>query len=188
MDSHITSGGPPPRPIPTVGAARHIAQQLYRIAQRAGQQASPSVASTTNPKGVANKIKIVCISDTHNYKPELPNGDLLLHGGDLTENGTFRELQAQLDWLKSLPHKHKVVIGGNHDDLLDTDFITAHPEKEMGSYDKTPGRTKADLDWGDIVYLQSSVTTLQIEAGSDEKGKGKGHAYPLKEMLHTVDS
>ncbi len=183
MDSHITSGGPPPRPIPTVGAARHIAQQLYRIAQRAGQQATPSVASTTNPKGVTNKIKIVCISDTHNYKPELPNGDLLLHGGDLTENGTFRELQAQLDWLKNLPHKHKLVIGGNHDDLLDTDFIIAHPEKEMGPHDKTPGRTKADLDWGDIVYLQSSATTLQIEAGSDEKGKGNGHAYPFKEML-----
>lgn len=170
MDSHVIINQPPPRPVPVVGKPRHIAQNLYRIAQRAGQQTSPSVSATTSPQGIRNRVKIVCISDTHNYKPELPPGDVLLHAGDLTDGGTYRELQAQLDWLNTLPHKHKVVIGGNHDGLLDTDFVEAHPEKEQGSHDKVPGRTKADLEWGDVVYLQNSAATLSVEVGT-EKGK-----------------
>lgn len=59
-------------------------------------------------------IRVVSISDTHNQQPDLPDGDLLLHGGDLTQNGTFEELQAQLDWLNSQKHHCKVVIGGKY--------------------------------------------------------------------------
>ncbi|TKA66634.1 hypothetical protein B0A49_04779, partial [Cryomyces minteri] len=55
-------------------------------------------------------IRIVCISDTHTLLPaSIPPGDLLIHAGDLTTAGTPAELQAQIDWLRSLPHRHKVV-------------------------------------------------------------------------------
>src|SRR5262249_44788650 len=39
-------------------------------------------------------IRVVCLSDTHNRqgKFEVPNGDLLLHAGDLTGRGTEREV------------------------------------------------------------------------------------------------
>ncbi|KAG8627793.1 hypothetical protein KVT40_003666 [Elsinoe batatas] len=69
-------------------------------------------------------IRVVCVSDTHNYKPVLPEGDLLIHAGDLSEKGTFKEIQDQLDWLKKQPHRHKVVIAGNHDLLLDPEFVS----------------------------------------------------------------
>ena len=58
-------------------------------------------------------INVVCISDTHNQQPDLPDGDLLLHAGDLTQDGSFDELQAQLDWLNGQRHRCKVVIAGN---------------------------------------------------------------------------
>jgi predicted phosphodiesterase len=42
------------------------------------------------------KIRIVCISDTHNAAPgegyTLPKGDILIHAGDLTNNGQPKEL------------------------------------------------------------------------------------------------
>jgi hypothetical protein len=31
-------------------------------------------------------IRIVSISDIHNTQPDLPQGDILIHAGDLTEN------------------------------------------------------------------------------------------------------
>lgn len=62
-------------------------------------------------------MKIVCISDTHNLHDHLsiPDGDLLIHAGDLTGKGTMPEVLGVNKWLGKLPHKHKVIIAGNHD-------------------------------------------------------------------------
>lgn len=65
--------------------------------------------STASP---LNPIRVVCISDTHDLQPELPDGDLLLHAGDLTSKGTFNQLQAQLTWLNNQSHRYKVIIAG----------------------------------------------------------------------------
>ncbi|KAL8945464.1 MAG: hypothetical protein Q9183_008083, partial [Haloplaca sp. 2 TL-2023] len=110
------------------------------------------------PKASSGKITVVCISDTHGTQPALPAGDLLLHAGDLTKWGTFSELQAQLTWLAQQPHKHKVVIAGNHDLLLDCDFPRQHPERwnqaiaaaasESGRLEQEEvGNSAEDLDW-----------------------------------------
>jgi len=65
----------------------------------------------STPKPDSPPIRIVCISDTHCLTSvHIPDGDLLIHAGDLTNAGTPAELQAQIDWLDSLPHKHKVAI------------------------------------------------------------------------------
>lgn len=62
-------------------------------------------------------MKIVCISDTHNQQHRLsvPDGDLLIHAGDLSIYGTVEEINSALKWLAQLPHKHKIVVAGNHD-------------------------------------------------------------------------
>ena len=61
---------------------------------------------------IKDPIRVVCISDTHDKQPQLPEGDLLLHAGDLTGNGSYEALQAQIEWLNTQPHTHKVVIAG----------------------------------------------------------------------------
>ncbi|KAL2203836.1 Metallo-dependent phosphatase [Sarocladium strictum] len=68
---------------------------------------------------VADAVTVVCISDTHNSQVELPDGDILIHAGDLTQSGSFQELQATINWLRLQPHRHKFVVAGNHDLLLD---------------------------------------------------------------------
>jgi predicted phosphohydrolase len=45
----------------------------------------------------------------------VPDGGVLIHAGDLTAHGTLEELQALNHWLGTLPHRHKLVIAGNHD-------------------------------------------------------------------------
>ncbi|MBS2038711.1 metallophosphatase domain-containing protein [bacterium] len=65
-------------------------------------------------------MRIVCLSDTHGLHAELvvPDGDLLLHAGDLTRRGHLKELKEAADWLHCLPHTHKILIAGNHDFCL----------------------------------------------------------------------
>lgn len=74
--------------------------------------------------------KIVCISDTHNAHNniDIPDGDILIHCGDMTMGGTNREFIAFNRWLGTLPHKYKIIIGGNHDLLLDK-----HPKRRKNT-------------------------------------------------------
>lgn len=110
----------------------------------------------------ATPIRVVCISDTHNRRPQIPPGDILIHAGDLTENGSFDELQAELRWLSSQPHRYKIFVAGNHDVLLDEDFLTRFPERRYGQ-----SKTRADLDWGSVIYLEDSLTTLDFAEEQD---------------------
>src|ERR1700712_2486504 len=69
----------------------------------------------SSPRTGAPSIRIVCISATHTHTYTIPDGDVLIHAGDLTNAGNIAELQAQIDWLASLPHRYKIAIAGNHD-------------------------------------------------------------------------
>lgn len=68
---------------------------------------------------------MVCISDTHNQTPaRLPQGDILIHAGDLTNSGTYKELSRAAEWLKGLRgYEYKIVIPGNHDLALDRTWV-----------------------------------------------------------------
>lgn len=67
---------------------------------------------------------IHAIADLHGYKPHLEGGDLLVIGGDLTARDTLEEYEWFCEWLQALPYRCKVVIGGNHDNLLENGALT----------------------------------------------------------------
>lgn len=65
-------------------------------------------------------MQLVIISDTHNNRlQKLPDGDVLVHAGDLTALGRHGETQKQLDHLAKFhsQFKHIVLVAGNHDFL-----------------------------------------------------------------------
>lgn len=106
---------------------------------------------------LVDPISIVCVSDTHNSQPAVPDGDVLIHAGDLTQSGSLKELQAAVAWLRAQPHPTKVVVAGNHDLLLDA-----------SRDDKATGQTAAEremIDCGDIVYLENAEATVVCANG-----------------------
>ena len=108
----------------------------------------------------SNPIAVVCISDTHNTKPRLPEGDILIHAGDATQSGTLAEFQATIDWLDEQPHQHKILIGGNHEVLL-------------GS--QTPGKDESMrglINWRSITYLENEAVTLVCSGSRQVKVYG----------------
>lgn len=62
-------------------------------------------------------MRVVCISDTHGLHRavRVPDGDILVHAGDLSRRGELETLADFDDWLSGLPHAHKLIIAGNHD-------------------------------------------------------------------------
>lgn len=85
-------------------------------------------------------MKLVIISDTHTQQPELPDGDVLIHCGDLTFRGESQESRMALNWLNLQPHKHKLVIAGNH---------------ELG-WEREERRKYILSDFKNIIYLHNS--------------------------------
>ena len=69
------------------------------------------------------KMKIISLCDTHGMHNELdiPNGDVLVHAGDLTRAGTVDQMIELNKFLGGLPHKYKIIIAGNHDWCLQND-------------------------------------------------------------------
>jgi hypothetical protein len=113
------------------------------------------------PRG-KRPIRVVCISDTHNIIPtkEIPKGDVLIHCGDMTVDGTVAEIQAQVDWLRGLPHRWKVVVGGNHDSWLDEGVEVRRGMRERGV--ETGER---EVDWTGVEYLCDRAVELEFEGG-----------------------
>ena len=51
----------------------------------------------------------------------MPDGDILIHAGDLTYTGSIIEMVTELNKLAALPHSYKIFVPGNHDWLAETD-------------------------------------------------------------------
>lgn len=87
-------------------------------------------------------MRLILLSDTHNLHlrmPPVPDGDVLIHAGDLTGMGTLPEIAKFFEWFGGLPHRHKVVIAGNHD----------------FAFERDPARAEA-LVPEDVVYLRDA--------------------------------
>ena len=72
---------------------------------------------------VSPALRIVHLSDTHDYLSHdgsgasLPDGDVLLHTGDFSNHGTAEEFELFNAFLGAVAHRYptRIVIMGNHD-------------------------------------------------------------------------
>lgn len=114
----------------------------------------------------AIRIRIVCISDTHNHAPgegfTLPQGDVLIHAGDLTNQGTYAELQKAISWLSKADFPIKVVVAGNHDISLDPDYSLKHKTGWTVLPTEMEACRSLLIENPDIVYLQHSTAEINL--------------------------
>jgi Icc-related predicted phosphoesterase len=70
-------------------------------------------------------FKLVFISDTHgehySIENDIPYGDFLIHCGDFTSMGRPSRIKNFMEWFVSMPHKHKILVPGNHELTLCSD-------------------------------------------------------------------
>jgi calcineurin-like phosphoesterase family protein len=97
-------------------------------------------------------MRIVAISDTHGFHRfvDVPNGDVLVHAGDITMNGEMEIVEDFAQWLAALPHAHKIVVPGNHDKCFDI------------SQTKYDGRSIALFDRPGMHLLMDAARVLDV--------------------------
>lgn len=90
---------------------------------------APTAPTATAPTNRLN-IQIVCISDTHgaHRQVDIPNGDILIHGGDFTRYGNKDDAIDFNKWLGELKPRfqHIFVVNGNHENNAPWTNNTAH--------------------------------------------------------------
>jgi hypothetical protein len=89
-------------------------------------------------------MRIVAVADTHLFHDELvvPDGDVFVHAGDLCRGGDLDELRTAAAWIAALPHRHKVIVAGNHD----------------WAFVREPAAARAVL--AGVTYLEDAAATL----------------------------
>jgi hypothetical protein len=116
-------------------------------------------ATTRKPLG----IKIVCLSDTHSHHRDLevPDGDLLIHAGDFTIARSTSDPDDFFAWLAALPHKHKILVNGNHE-------RNAKWSQETAVYAKKAG----------VIFLCDEAVTLDLN-GRKVRVWGANFRWPI---------
>ncbi|KAJ4471488.1 Metallo-dependent phosphatase-like protein [Lentinula aciculospora] len=125
------------------------------------------------PPPSSGYTRFVCISDTHTRLFPVPDGDVLLHSGDLTNTGTVEEFEKTMNWIYELPHKLKIIIAGNHDLPLHIDWYELNHHRWSYSGHSIPqdhGRILELLKGNrareaNVVYLQDERYTFQAKNG-----------------------
>jgi Icc-related predicted phosphoesterase len=92
-------------------------------------------------------MRIVAVADTHLFHHELvvPDGDVFIHAGDMCRGGDLAEMAEAASFVLAQPHRHKIVVAGNHD----------------WAFAEADSRDQARALFGDGVhYLEDSGVTL----------------------------
>lgn len=92
-------------------------------------------------------MKFIAISDTHGQHTKLllPEGDVIIHAGDISGRGTESQVREFIDWFSSLHYKYKIFIAGNHDFFLE----------------KASAETVRSMIPSNIIYLNDSSVEIE---------------------------
>ena len=129
------------------------------------------------------RIRIVCVSDTHNNTPRLPAGDVLIHAGDMTNQGSLSELRKTVEWIEAADFQAKIVIAGNHDLTLDPTF-TRPTYTHRKPQEDPPNNCSSSSSFAtslalltssrSITYLSHTSTTIRLPSRPRSASRGEG--------------
>jgi len=115
-------------------------------------------------------IRLVIISDTHGLHHglkkfgELPDGDILIHAGDVSNVGELYDIERFIKWFCSRPHTDKIFIAGNHDYGFETNshacrtIIDEASTKCFLTYLEDDGEIIETIKDGNLKFWGSPIT------------------------------
>lgn len=109
-------------------------------------------------------MRIVCISDTHTLHNDidLPDGDILIHAGDITAMGEMDVIIDFNKWLGKLPHTYKIVVAGNHDFCFEKE-----PDKVQNLLTNAIYLNNSGCEIGGLKIWRSPISPISTKFGSD---------------------
>ncbi|KAF2654142.1 Metallo-dependent phosphatase [Lophiostoma macrostomum CBS 122681] len=116
--------------------------------------------------------RFLILSDTHSHKlATYPAADVLLHCGDLTDDGSPSSIRSALLELSKAPCPLKLVIAGNHEISLDATYWASEGGAESQHAEARSlvfGANSLAAELG-ITFLSEGTHTFSLEHGAEFK-------------------
>ena len=121
----------------------------------------------------------MALADTHlrHSRIAVPDGDVLVHAGDLLAYGSLEELARAVDWLGRLPHRTKIVVAGNHEVCLERERDRAKARAMLEAVDRMIYLEDTAAEVGGVVFYGSpwqprfSFWAFGLARGAELAGK-----------------
>ncbi|KAI4629983.1 uncharacterized protein J4E87_003170 [Alternaria ethzedia] len=123
---------------------------------------------------LSTPVRFLILSDTHGAElpGNLPPCDVLLHCGDLTEDGTPDSISAALQTLGKVEAKLKLVIAGNHDISLDKPYWLSQGGTEADAERAealVSSEASSEASINGITFLREGTHTFRLAGGATFK-------------------
>lgn len=118
--------------------------------------------------------------ECHTHNPP----DVLIHAGDLTNQGSFKELEKAIAWISNTDFAAKIIVAGNHDLSLDPEYSIKHREgwnvvptdveacRKLVSSRTTPGLVYLQHEHA-VIHLPEKNVTLRVFGSPYSPDRGK---------------
>ncbi|KAF7872879.1 uncharacterized protein EAF02_008950 [Botrytis sinoallii] len=136
--------------------------------------------------------RVMIISDTHEHSlngASMPEVDILLHTGDLTNFGELEALKESVKMMGTIEAELKLVIAGNHDISLDAqNRVENISDDEYSEYHHSAleimtGQLAKDAG---VVYLKEGTHTFSLKNGAKFTVKFQLPTNPIPEGVDIV--
>ncbi|KAF2002635.1 Metallo-dependent phosphatase [Amniculicola lignicola CBS 123094] len=100
-------------------------------------------------------VRFLIISDTHGFElASHPECDVVLHCGDMTEDGSPASISGALESLAKIKAELKLCIAGNHEISLDKEYYTSE------------GGSEKDSEKSGVTFLNEGTHEFTVESGA----------------------
>lgn len=131
---------PSPRDLPTTQTSRKRSKSRSESPAPEERPAKRTAAAHDTKSPAKRSVKFLILSDTHDgddddeedtasssyFHPPTVPVDVVLHCGDLTQNGTLPSLNKAITKLASIPAHLRLMIAGNHEITLNEAYYLRH--------------------------------------------------------------
>ncbi|OMP82541.1 putative rhamnogalacturonate lyase C [Diplodia seriata] len=141
-----------------------------------GERPLKKTTTTTKPRE-KQPVKFLIISDTHDnddndddddkssFNPPTTPVDVVLHCGDLTENGSLASLGKAITKLASIPAELHLMIAGNHETTLDERYYLSEGGSPATHAAALQLVTSTAAQQG-VTYLPEGTHTFTLQSGA----------------------
>jgi predicted MPP superfamily phosphohydrolase len=119
----------------------------------------------------STSIRFLVISDTHgnDLQASLPECDVLLHCGDITEDGSPESIEKALQALGNIKAELKLMIAGNHEISMDEQYYLAEggsPEDVQRTQELVSRISSSVASKSGITFLEEGTHTFTLSSGA----------------------
>ena len=116
-------------------------------------------------------VRFLVLSDTHgnDLPSSLPKCDILLHCGDITEDGSPESIEQALEALGTIDAEHKLVIAGNHEISMDKEYYLAEGGSAADvekTLELTSPASSSVASKNGITFLEEGTHTFTLSSGA----------------------